>query len=291
MAPRKAPARGHEGSSTPLADYFWIAGLDGQDLLDAYIKLGEGDPLKNGNANDLSGTIVEDEVAERDVSSTPESPRSPSTQSKRNSYQRLSRLSGDAQASIRSLDKVASPGTASARSSATIRAVLPTSPCTSAVLSDADFDRALKKFAIERDSFFLDVNFSAGALTHSARPKPRPRTLRAPNHDEHASGLTRSIGSVRKHMSFREMKSAKRQSVTARQSEFRAARLPVWAWTDGINADRTLDSFRKDIQTDQQLQLGDSRPRTPRSVAGHASAQEKVRTRPSRSISPERHAR
>jgi hypothetical protein len=215
MAPIKGASQSHETSSTPLADYFWIAGLDGQDLLDTYVRLGEvHNPPKNGSSNDVNDIIVEDEAAEADVSSILDSPRPASTQSKQNSYQPLSRLSGEAPTSIRSSDKIPS-GASSARSSATIRCVTSSSPYASPGLNDVDFDNALKKFATDRDSFFLDINFSAGAVTEPSRPRPRPRTQKIVA-DEQA-GLSRGIGSVRRHMSFREMNSAKRQSSMARQ--------------------------------------------------------------------------
>jgi hypothetical protein len=215
MAPIKTSPKGHDGSSTPLADYFWIAGLDGQDLLDTYVKLGELKNTANGNSSDLNDIIVEDEAAEAEISSILESPRPTSKQSKRNSYQRLSRLSGEAQISLRALDKISS-GTSSTRSSATIRAIPSTSPHASVVLSDVDFDKALKKFASDRDSFLLDINFSAGAVTQPGRPRPRPRTQKIVAEDQ-GPGLSRGIGSVRRHMSFREMNSSKRQSSMARQ--------------------------------------------------------------------------
>lgn len=215
MAPIKASPKTHETSSTPLADYFWIAGLDGQDLLDTYIALGEVNSSKNGSSKNVNDIIVEDEVAEAEVSSILDSPRPTSKQSKRNSYQRLSRLSGEAHTSIRSLEKISS-GTSSARSSATIRVVPSASPHVS--LSDVDFDKALKKFTNDRDSFFLDNNFSAGAVTQPGRPRPRPRTQRIVAEDQ-PPGVSRGIGSVRRHMSFREMNSSKRQSSIVRQGQ------------------------------------------------------------------------
>jgi hypothetical protein len=219
MAPIKTSPKGNEASSTPLADYFWIAGLDGQDLLDTYIKLGEvNNHKKNGNSSDLNDIIVEDEAAEAEVSSMLESPRPASKQSKRNSYQRLSRLSGEAQTSIRSLDKTPS-ATSSNRSSATIRLVPSATPYPTGILNEVDFDNALKKFAYERDSFFIDINFSAGAVAQPGRPRPRPRTQKIVAEDA-PPGLSRGIGSVRRHMSFREMNSAKRQSSMARQGLF-----------------------------------------------------------------------
>lgn len=209
MAPVKPIIKTPEQSFTPLADYFWIAGLDGQDLLDTYIRLGEANNVAPTNGNDPTETIVEDEWSE-----PPESPRPSSKQSKRNSYQRLARLSSEAHTSIRSLEKLS--GTSSARSSATIRAVPISNPRASMLLSDVDFDKALKKFATERDSFFLDLNFSAGAVTQSNRPRPKQRTQKIVS-EEQNNGLSRGMGSVRRHISFREMSSVKRQSSVARQ--------------------------------------------------------------------------
>lgn len=217
MAPIKTPPKGHEFSSNPLADYFWIVGLDGQDVLDSYIRLGEVNNPQDRNSNDVQGIIVEDETTEGEVSSMLESPRPTSKQSKRNSYHRLSRLSSEAQTSARSLDKISS-GASSARSSTTIRVVPSPSIHASVMLNDVDFDNALKKFANDRDSFFLDISFSAGAVSQPSRPRPRPRTQKIVAEDQ-AAGLSRGIGSVRRHMSFREMNSAKRQSSMARQGQ------------------------------------------------------------------------
>ena len=179
--------------------------------------MGEMYNVKNGSSNDLNDTIVEDEAAEGEVSSIMDSPRPSSKQSKRNSYQRLSRLSGDAHTSLRSPDKISS-GASSARSSATIRVVSSASPHTSMAMTEADFEKALKKFATDRDSFFLDVSFSAGAVTQPHRPRPRPKTQKIVV-DQPSPTLSRGIGSVRRHMSFREMNSAKRQSSVVRQGQ------------------------------------------------------------------------
>ena len=215
MAPIKPLPKAQDLSSTPLADYFWIAGLDGQDLLDTYIKLGEVNSPNTTNGNDFNNTIVEDEAAESGGQRSPESPRPSSKQSKRNSYQRLSRLSSEAQISIRSLDKLPS-GNSSARSSATIKAIPAVNSRTSVLLSDLDFEKALKKFATERDSFLLDINFSAGAVTQTSRPRPKQRAQKIVA-EEQNNGLSRGMGSVRRHISFREMNSVKRQSSVARQ--------------------------------------------------------------------------
>lgn len=217
MAPNSTSLRPHDAPSTPLADYFWIAGLDGQDLLDTYVKLADPIQSNNRSSTDLREIIVEDEDAEDDVSAVLESPRPASKQSRRSSYQRLSKLSDDARISRASAKAIMS-GSSSARSSATIRFVPPssTSPHASAALNDFDFDKALREFASDRDSFFLDVNFSAGAVAQPNRPRPRPRTQKIVPEDQ-TPGLSRGIGSVRRHMSFREMNSSKRQSLVGRQ--------------------------------------------------------------------------
>lgn len=248
MAPTKATPKGYDVSSTPLADFFWIAGLDGQDLFDAYVKLGEVKKPTNGNKKDLSDIIVEDEAAEAEVSSILESPRPASKQSKRDSYQRLSRLSGEAQSSIRSLDKMSSTAS-SARSSATIRLVTTPSPHASITLSDVDFDKAMRKFATDRDSFFLDINFSAGAVSQPGRARPRPKTQKIVAEDQ-PPGLSRGIGSVRRHMSFREMNSAKRQSTVVRQGL--SFHPPPCAYSISLTI---IGSFRQDFKTYKQLQL------------------------------------
>ena len=204
MARTKSPKR-QESPSTPLADFFWIAGVDGQDILDTYIRLGNVSNGTNGvHTNGVGDTIEEDEAAEQEVSSILESPRPMSRQSKRNSYQRLSRLSDEAQMSVRSLD------TGSKRSSLTIRAAPSPGSRNSTLMNDADFDKALKQFASERDSFFLDLSFSAGAVTQPQRPKARPKTQKIVP-EEMQPPMSRGMGSIRRHMSFREMNSMRRQ--------------------------------------------------------------------------------
>jgi len=72
-----------------------------------------------------------------------------------------------------------------------------------------DFDKALRKFASERDSFLSDLTLSAGVVVPN-RPRPRPKTQRIVNED--AGGLKSGVGSIRRRISFRDMNSMKRQS-------------------------------------------------------------------------------
>ena len=57
MARTKSPKR-HDSPSTPLADYFWIAGVDGQDIFDTYVRLGN----INSGPNGVEDTIEEEKA-------------------------------------------------------------------------------------------------------------------------------------------------------------------------------------------------------------------------------------
>ena len=158
-------------------------------------------------------TIEEDRLAEVDDGppmSIPSTPR----HRKQNSYHRLSRLSDEARLSIQSItvtpDKT---GTDSNRSSTTIKGIQING---TGGLNDLDFEKALKKFASERDSFLSDLTLSAGAVVPN-RPKARPKTQRITTED--AAGLKTGVGSLRRRISFRDMSSMKRQPSVARQCE------------------------------------------------------------------------
>lgn len=84
-----------------------------------------------------------------------------------------------------------------------------------------DFDRALRKFASERDSFLSDLTLSAGAVVPN-RPRPRPKTQRIVNED--AGGLKSGVGSIRRRISFRDMNSMKRQSSVNRSCKLSRVR-------------------------------------------------------------------
>lgn len=160
-------------------------------------------------------TIEEDKVAEAEEAGAVASPSSTSTirHVRGNSYNRLSRLSDEARLSIQSIKSLQEKhGTDSNRSSVTIKGIQVngTKP-----LNDVDFERALRKFASERDSFLSDLSLSAGAVIPN-RPKPRPRTQKIVAED--ATVSRSGVGSIRRRISFRDMGSMKRQSSAARQS-------------------------------------------------------------------------
>ncbi|OJJ44789.1 hypothetical protein ASPZODRAFT_70998 [Penicilliopsis zonata CBS 506.65] len=218
-----------EVSTAPLADYFWIAGVDGSEILDTFRKLGEDYKTSGAAAPVSTDTIEEDADAEEAHDSRP-----PSMGGLRASYQQLfSKLSADPRLSTRSGDPFGQNGgggggggTNSNRSSlSTIKGTQ--SPRGSSFFTeDFDFDKALLKFASERESFLSDLSLSAGAITPQ-RPRSRLRTQKIVSEDppsQSASLLRSGIGSVRRHMAFRDMNSMKRQPSLARQASVRTSR-------------------------------------------------------------------
>lgn len=216
-----------DSTSAPLADYFWIAGID-------FLSFGDPKPVSISNTRDKSPngvpisppietTIEEDSEIELADPILGSAPRPRARHSRNNSWQRLSRLSNDARNSIHSVDLIGNSN--SNRSSLTIRAV----PASSTNLTDNgdalaefDFDKALSKFANERDSFLEDLNFSAGTVLQS-RPPMTNRAERV-KHDEtevngRKSPFGKVSGSIRRKISFRDMNSMRRQTTISRASE------------------------------------------------------------------------
>lgn len=235
-----------DSSATPLADYFWIAGIE-------EISYHDNEPVDSRPLStlQLDDTIKEDN--EQDViESVTNSPSKNLTarHSRRNSLNRLSKVPSatEARFSIQTVGE--EDGTRSNRSSATIRAVpavangtngtddatspnsdTPETPTIGALpsgagmgftgLPDFDFDQALKKFAAEREDFLDDLSFSAGAKLQPRAPMvSNPRAERIKAEEAEASGRIsplRSIkGSIRRKISFRDMNSVKRQATTVR---------------------------------------------------------------------------
>lgn len=208
-----APMPKSETSSAPLADWFFISGVDSEQL--SWIRDGA---VTDENTPPPEPTIQEDTAAE-DEGLAQDFPSTTPRKAKRNSYQRLSRLSDEARLSIASiLSTPEKKGTESNRSSVTIKGIQING---TGGLNDVDFDKALKKFASERDSFLTDLTLSAGAVVPN-RPRARPKTQRIVNED--ALALKSGVGSIRRRISFRDMSSMKRQSSVNRQSSVRTSK-------------------------------------------------------------------
>ncbi|KAI2410739.1 hypothetical protein LOZ41_004606, partial [Ophidiomyces ophidiicola] len=148
--------------SAPLADFFWIAGVDGSEIIDIFRKLGDE---YSSPSLPIADTIEEDAAAEEAEHAA-----------RRALPPDAHRLSFQSFAAADALPD--SNGTThSNRSSMTIK---PAAPNRVALLNDVDFDNALRKFAAERDSFLSDLNLSAGAVVtpKPARPRPEDRAGR-----------------------------------------------------------------------------------------------------------------
>ena len=205
-----APATPADPPSAPLADFFWIAGVDGSEIFDIFAKLGEEYNAARSQSTPMTDTIEEDADAEEATDLV--NGASPGA-SKRNSYQFLAKPVDEARLSFRSFTSE-NRDTQSNRSSMTIKGTQ--SPNGTSFLNDVDFDNAIRKFATERDSFLSDLSLNSNSNTATPnRPRPRPKTQKIVA--EEVNPLKSGIGSVRRHMSFREMSSMKRQPSVARQ--------------------------------------------------------------------------
>ena len=211
------PAETHNvgDSSAPLADYFFISGIESSQVYDERL-------VVSPSPAPVEDTIEEDEalVTSHDGNrpDTPQSPGSPGDTAKRRS-----RYSFEARKSIGSIIGSADPKTpASNRSSTTIKAG---NAVGGSGLSEDAFEEALKKFASERDSFLEDIHISAGTVTSTQKAKkPRPKTIRITQDEETLSaGLKGPVGSIQRRLST--MKSMKRQtSVMSRHSSVRTSK-------------------------------------------------------------------
>lgn len=218
-----------DSTSAPLADYFWIAGIDS-------LSFGDPKPASTSNTRDRSPNVIpisppiettieegsEIELADPILGSAP---RPRARHSRNNSWQRLSRLSNDARNSIHSVDLIDNSN--SNRSSTTIRAI-PASSTNGTKNGDAlaefDFDKALSKFASERESFLDDLSFSAGTVLQN-RPPMTSRAERIKHGEPEVNGRKSPFGkvggSIRRKLSFRDLNSMKRQTTISRASESR----------------------------------------------------------------------
>jgi hypothetical protein len=206
MAPVKPAKDDH--SSMPLADYFFIAGIESTQIFDEKIQQASG----------LATPPCEDTIEEHSVLDTNLNGRPKSSEGLNDPALRRQRHSYETRKSISSLLGPNS-GTASNRSSATIKGVQLSDSKPVQIggsgLSEADFDHALRKFASERETFLEEIQFSAGTVPNLSKPKARPKTQKIVNEDV---GVVRSgVGSIRRRLST--MNSLKRQPSMMRQCE------------------------------------------------------------------------
>ncbi|KAL1855717.1 hypothetical protein Daus18300_011000 [Diaporthe australafricana] len=233
-----------DASSLPLADYFWIAGIEDISYHD-----NDPDPRPLSSLQ-LNDTIREDAEHETSDTLTQTPTKETARHSRRSSINRISRIPSNEnnRFSVQTLGEE-NEGTRSNRSSATIRAVPPInggsgadespfSPIESAPgegssttngggqgmgftgLPDFDFDKALMKFAAEREIFLDDLSFTAGAKLQARPPMVNPRAERIKAEEGELSGRMSPLksikGSIRRKISFRDMNSVKRQTAPPR---------------------------------------------------------------------------
>ncbi|KAK4455017.1 DENN domain-containing protein 5B [Podospora aff. communis PSN243] len=238
-----------DNTSAPLADYFWIAGVE-NIAYDDFLSSAPG-PV----SAPIDDIIAEDgeEGEEAETSTIVSSSRASARHSRQNSANRLSTMSKlsitpSVSADARTAEDMEG-NTRSNRSSATIRPVPPPNANGGANgingnggfhglslgigidgMPDFDFDKALLKFAAERENFLDDLTFSAGAKTQSRPPMINPRTEKLKVAEEgdqsgRMSPLMRSIrGSIRRKMSFRDMSSVRKQPTAPKPASIRTSR-------------------------------------------------------------------
>jgi hypothetical protein len=216
-----APINTTTDASPPLADYFFISGIESSQVYDErnHQSIGlnslSSQLLSPPQPVDVDETIEEDRALETD-SLRPTS-QDGLTNDEGTAKQRSARMSFDHRTSIGS---IIGPGpgpdpkqTASNRSSATIKGV----QIGGSGLSDVDFDNALRKFASERDTFLEEIQFTASAAqqSRSATTRIRPKPARV-QHEDGAGNLRAGVGSIRRRLSTMQS-SLKRQPSMARQ--------------------------------------------------------------------------
>jgi hypothetical protein len=220
-------------SSAPLADYFWIAGIDSISYEDSPQPASTNPRDKSPNGTPVPPPIADTTIEEGSEGEAGETapggtPRQRARHSRNNSWQRLSRQPNDARLSMQSMETLKL--TNSNRSSITIRA--PGSSTngegTNNDIGDFDFDRALVKFANERENFLDDLSFSAGAAPQKQPPMTnRAERLKiedAGDPSGRRSPFGKVGGSIRRKISFRDMSSVKRQTTVSRTTSVRTSR-------------------------------------------------------------------
>lgn len=225
-------------SSAPLADYFWIAGVDSisyGEVTQPSWSTRDRSPNSLATAPAVDATIEENSEDETGGPAlSVGTPRASARHSRNNSLtQRLSKIpSNDARFSIQTLDEENRPGTGSNRSSITIKGDDGTNgdrSNASSLLGDFNFDDALQKFAKERESFLEDLSFRAGTVLQSRPPMtshhPRAERLKHEDLDSTPNGrrspFRQVSGSIRRKLSFRDMNSLKRNPSVIRSSKSR----------------------------------------------------------------------
>lgn len=207
-----APAPAADASSAPLADYFFISGIESSQVYDERAQPNIlSTPLSSPPPVDVDETIEEDQALETDTIR----PKSQEGLSNGDGNKRRSaRLSFEHRNSVSTIIGPESKQSASNRSSTTIKGI----QIGGSGLNDVDFENALRKFASERDTFLEEIQFTAGVAQQNRPSRPaRPKPQRIQHAPEDGVGNLRSgVGSIRRRLSTMQS-SLKRQPSMARQ--------------------------------------------------------------------------
>lgn len=207
MAPRNAPPPpANNALPLPLADYFFICGLETSSILTP----GNGNTTAGATAAAAATTpashpapAVTGPIAEDADSSTYDIRSDSRNGPHENPTQRHDRFSYEVRKSISSTLALEDLGTAPAsnRSSGVPRVDLTENRGSR---TEQEFELALKSFASERDSFLDDINatsqFKAGQIALPHKPRPKPKTSRISEdlrkEDKSVSGIRRKLSTI-----------------------------------------------------------------------------------------------
>jgi len=235
-------------SSLPLADFFWIAGIDSisynehispqshsstplrqslikEDLVEAK------EPDENSSKSVNNGSVELDKALAklRDKSSPGDSPQlsrgDHTRQKSADEFEALfARLSSNETPTDTKRSSQSSTATITVDNvNGTNKTAVPsqTNAGTKLLglgLSDQDFDNALRKFATERENFLEDLSFTAGAVPQPPkRPPPVNPRIQKVNDNTTSPSLMKS-GSFRRKLPFKEMNSMKRAPSVANRA-------------------------------------------------------------------------
>jgi hypothetical protein len=211
------PANTSADVSPPLADYFFISGIESSQVYDERNHQptslnGLSSPLMTPTQPvDVDETIDEDRALETD-SLRPTS-QDGLTNGEGTAKRGSARMSYDNRTSISTIIGPDAKQTVSNRSSATVKGL----QVGGSGLSDVDFENALRKFASERDTFLEEIQFTASAAQQSrstpTRLRQKPTRIQ---HEDGAGNLRSGVGSIRRRLSTMQS-SLKRQPSMARQ--------------------------------------------------------------------------
>ena len=208
----------------PLADYFFISGIESSQVYDE-----RSLPKPNGGLSTIPSPPSSPLPTSLDVDETIEEDRALETDSTRPRSQdglvngdvpkrRSSRMSSEKRKSTGTIVGVEAKQTASNRSSTTIKGL----QIGGSGLSDQDFEDALRKFASERETFLEEIQFTAGVPQQNrptpTKPRPRPPRIQHQQVEDGSGNLRSGIGSVRRRLSTMQS-SLKRTSSVARQGK------------------------------------------------------------------------